>query len=39
MLYDFLGIEKTNPAQTNDNGVIGAQLINILAGADKTGVL
>ncbi|KAH8590119.1 cytochrome P450 [Bisporella sp. PMI_857] len=39
MLDDFLEIKKVNPEQMDDNGVVGALLINIMAGADTTGIL
>lgn len=39
MLDEFLEIKKTNPEQIDDNGVVGAMLINILAGSDTTAIL
>jgi len=39
MLEDFLDIKKSNPEQLDDNGVVGALLVNIIAGADTTAIL
>ncbi|EPE33523.1 Cytochrome P450 [Glarea lozoyensis ATCC 20868] len=39
MLDDFLRIKITDPEQVDDMGVVGALLVNILAGADTTTTL
>jgi hypothetical protein len=39
MLNDFLEMQKENPDIMDDNGVVRALLINVLAGADTTSVL
>jgi cytochrome P450 len=39
MLDDFLGVKAANPEVMNDNGVVSALMINIVAGADTTAIL
>ncbi|KAF4631645.1 hypothetical protein G7Y89_g6485 [Cudoniella acicularis] len=39
MLDGFLEIKKTNPELIDDNGVVSALLVNILAGSDTTAIL
>ncbi|RDL39232.1 uncharacterized protein BP5553_03572 [Venustampulla echinocandica] len=39
MLDDFIGAMKLSPEQINDNGVVSALLVNIMAGADTTASL
>ena len=39
MLDEFLEIKKTNPEQIDNNSVVSAILINILAGSDTTAIL
>jgi cytochrome P450 len=39
MLDDFLEVKRTNPEQIDDNGVVSALLINIMAGSDTTAIL
>ncbi|RDL29798.1 uncharacterized protein BP5553_10663 [Venustampulla echinocandica] len=39
MLDDFLQLKKQNPLTMDDNGVIGAVLVNVLAGADTTAIV
>jgi len=39
MLDGFLEMKKVNPETMNDNTIIGALLVNILAGADTTAIL
>jgi cytochrome P450 len=39
MLDDFLEIGRTNPEEIDDNGVVSALLVNIMAGSDTTAIL
>ena len=39
MLDGFLEMKKVNPETMNDNAIVGALLVNILAGADTTAII
>ncbi|KAJ3496738.1 hypothetical protein NLG97_g2433 [Lecanicillium saksenae] len=39
MLDAFIDVKNSNPEQMDDNKVVGALLINVLAGADTTAIL